>query len=1585
MMSRKMFIGLLVLSTCAAGAAHADILLSDGAPALAVTRDGKAELAFRVEVGRIQTIEVDTKGGVFVRLVIPGFHASRTEGAPELPMMNRLIAIPAGAAAQVDVRNVVTRRLKLADHGVVHPVMPAQPSLSKSADPARVPFVRDTAAYLQAEVRQPVARVVGQGRLRAMDVGRLEISPVAYFPASNEIEVIESMDVTVTFAGADALAATDLIARTWSPFFEHLYAGMAGAKGFHDDYPDRVGDVVTMVIVTPPLFASQLADFAAWKTERGFNVVTAVTGTPEVGTTAAQIQAYLHGLYNAGTPELPAPSFVVLVGDVAQMPTFTLDGDATDRPYCAVDGDLVPDMYYGRLSATNAAQLQAQLDKTMMYDQFTMPDPGYLDNVTLIAGVDGTWAPTHGNGQINYGTAHYFNASHGLTSNTYLYPASNGPVEGAIIQSVNDGVALINYTAHGSQTSWADPAMSQADVNGMTNSGKYALAIGNCCLTSTYDYGECFGETWLRAPDKGGIGYIGGSNSTYWDEDYWWGVGFHSSSQIDGTAWPYEATGLGAYDGVFHDHGEDAHLWYVTNDAIIFAGNLAVMESGSSRIEYYWNIYNLLGDPSLSTYLAPTANSVAHPSTVFVGTPALGVAADPGSYVGLTQGGVLLGAGTVGAGGTVDITYLEEPTPGVPLKLVVTAQNRVPYITELDVVVPATVTIVPAVIDVNTPTQVTVTVLDAGGVVPQPGIEIWAEGLAYATLPVVTDAAGVAVLEVTAAYGPSLDIVGQDPAQTYRLFTEPVAVDAAELTAPDLAVTTDIGLADAFALNLPGTLHATVGETGHVLYAAMPDGSLLDTAAADLTVTPDRPGQVEGIIAVSGYDLYRESFAVIEAFGTVAGTVTGGGSPLAGVTVVCVAAGGGTVFSVVTDGDGAWAAPDEVLVDGYTLEVDHFGYLPYVQPVFVGYGANTFAVELIAAPSGDFAGVVIDAVDFSPLQGTIRVFRSDTGELYRETTCAADGSFSVAALPYFTYNVQARAYHHVPVNLAIAIEQPETIRNFALEPTSGDLLVIDDGSDKSFREAKYGGKQEDVLLADAYVATAAKSAAQIAIDLEGMGFYAVVEPAATVDPATFRDYDLVVLACGDNTETLQNTVLKAALVDFAEAGGRLLLEGGELGYDHYGDAEFAAKVMHTNDWNADNAGTIAVNDAGAHILNDPNAAAVPLGLIYAGYGDSDAMTPLPDAARPLSWTGYPADASVITYDPNPAPEGGQIVFFTFNYLAVDAGRTALLENAVHWLMRPEAGDCSISGQALLLGETDHAGITVTATPNGGVLTTGPDGGFSLDGLYAGTYTVTAAKPGWLTQVLEITLAEGQDITGVSLVLTPTTVFEACSSPALPLPDYTTVTDAIVVGQSGSVGDVAVFVDVTHTWRGDLIATLTSPSGTQVQLHNRGGSSADDLHGWYPDEIVPVGDLGVFTGEPLHGAWTLAVSDNAGGDVGTFSGWCLRITYGGGPVAVAPEPSLVPQVFALHGNHPNPFNPTTTIRFDLPRPGHVRLDVFDVAGRLVRTLVDEYREGAVHAETWDGTDNSGRRAASGVYYCRVVADGNAATAKMLLLK
>jgi hypothetical protein len=98
---------------------------------------------------------------------------------------------------------------------------------------------------------------------------------------------------------------------------------------------------------------------------------------------------------------------------------------------------------------------------------------------------------------------------------------------------------------------------------------------------------------------------------------------------------------------------------------------------------------------------------------------------------------------------------------------------------------------------------------------------------------------------------------------------------------------------------------------------------------------------------------------------------------------------------------------------------------------------------------------------------------------------------------------------------------------------------------------------------------------------------------------------------------------------------------------------------------------------------------------------------------------------------------------------------------------------------------------------------------------------------------------------------------------------------------------------------------------------------------------------------------------------------------------------VPVVTALHPNVPNPFNPVTRIAFDLARDGHVSLRIYDVGGRLVRTLIDapmaRGRYAGADAAVWDGIDDAGRRVSSGVYFYRLVTSDLDASRRMVLLK
>jgi len=96
-------------------------------------------------------------------------------------------------------------------------------------------------------------------------------------------------------------------------------------------------------------------------------------------------------------------------------------------------------------------------------------------------------------------------------------------------------------------------------------------------------------------------------------------------------------------------------------------------------------------------------------------------------------------------------------------------------------------------------------------------------------------------------------------------------------------------------------------------------------------------------------------------------------------------------------------------------------------------------------------------------------------------------------------------------------------------------------------------------------------------------------------------------------------------------------------------------------------------------------------------------------------------------------------------------------------------------------------------------------------------------------------------------------------------------------------------------------------------------------------------------------------------------------------------SAVPERYELMQNHPNPFNAGTVIQFTNRRDGNVKLDVFNILGQHVRTLMDEYRGYGTYAVDWDGKDESGRSVSSGMYFYRLAAGDFTDVKKMVLIK
>ncbi len=656
-------------------AANNITLNAAGSNSLTVILNTFQQLQVSNTISSFNTLWLNTEKGEFVEISAPSYSKSNVAGAPQLPVISRMIEIPAGATARVKVISYELKEYKLSDFGITQRLLPAQLPQPKSGD--KVAFSYNKQLYESNRFYgEELARVEVAGYLRSVKLANLVISPVEYNPVTNTIRVYNNLVVEIRFDGADRAEASDIKARTRSAYFSSIFRDVLNNQP--SDAPlDTISTVpVKYVIVADPMFQEALQSFIHWKIKRGFQVIEAYTNNPAVGNTFVSIKAYLQNLYASATATDPAPTFVLLVGDVAQIPAYNCGEHVSDLYYCEYTGDYLPEVYYGRFSANNVSELMPQINKTLQYEQYLMPDPSYLNEVVMAAGSDPSYQLVWGNGQINYGTTYYFNAAHNLVSHTYLQPEpGGGNYSQNIRNNVSNGVSYANYTAHGSPDGWANPGFSISQVAALQNKDKYCLMVGNCCQTNTFNQ-NTFGEVLLRAVDKGALGYIGATDYSYWDEDYWWGVG-NGPIVTNPT---YETSGLGAYDRTFHDHGEPRSEWYSTMDQMVFAGNLAVQASNSGLKRYYWEIYCLMGDPSTMVYFSvPPPMTVDYMPFLPLGTPTFEVQTEPYAYIAISKNNILHSVAEADQNGYAYLS-LQPFTEAGYASIVVTKQNREPYI-----------------------------------------------------------------------------------------------------------------------------------------------------------------------------------------------------------------------------------------------------------------------------------------------------------------------------------------------------------------------------------------------------------------------------------------------------------------------------------------------------------------------------------------------------------------------------------------------------------------------------------------------------------------------------------------------------------------------------------------------------------------------------------------------------------------------------------------------------------------------------------------------------------------------------------------
>jgi hypothetical protein len=656
----------LVLATSApAAAAWLPIGAAQPAePEITVWTDTPTLMELEVTLPGLIAEDRPTPDGFDTYLEIPGHGHTLPIGAPAVPQVRFIVEVPLGAEFAAEAVASGTRSFSLGTGDLRARLYPTQESVSKNEERFDLRrFQRDAAAYAQAGLApESLVRLQEMGELRGHRLLLVEVSPVAYDPVAGTFLCHERVDVRIGMAGADVANTEATNERYASPAFDAL---LGQATVNHDSFLGGPRDLPTLpaglLIITTDSFVSALEPFVDWKTLKGYHPTVVTTGT--TGTTKELIKAYIQNAYD--TWPIP-PTWVLLVGDTNTIPnwTGTACSTETDLYYCTLDGgsDYLPEIAIGRFPARTVTDVNTMVEKTVDMEKLVLANgTAHTNRVAWLAASDlsGFAEYTH-----EYCISTWFGPL--AMQSIRIYERQGGTTQNAI-DALNLGIALNIYSGHGADYSWSSIPFSQTNIRNLTNLDMYPFVCSHACETGSYGLTECFGETWVITPNKGGLAFWGASNLSYWDED----------DILERRAWDHY------FSDPTYDLGTYCHLGLL---------EVYTYYSGGGRSRYYFEFYNLLGDPSADIWVTPpNAMTATHPEVVFIGQNEFTVTV---TASGVPQSNALVCAymegqtyevGYTNLSGQVTLTL--DPAPLVPGTMFVTAtkHDRTPYLGSVQV------------------------------------------------------------------------------------------------------------------------------------------------------------------------------------------------------------------------------------------------------------------------------------------------------------------------------------------------------------------------------------------------------------------------------------------------------------------------------------------------------------------------------------------------------------------------------------------------------------------------------------------------------------------------------------------------------------------------------------------------------------------------------------------------------------------------------------------------------------------------------------------------------------------------------------
>ena len=581
------------------------------------------------------------------------------KGSPDLYKLAASVIIPNLANMSVKITNSSFMDFENIE------VAPSKGNLTRDMDPSKIPFEYGSPYQTNSFYPEKLVELRDPHIVRDYRGQTVVIYPFQYNPVSKTLRVYFDMTIEIYQdgkSGINPLIKTKTFDKVDAEF-KNIYA--SHFLNNDESKYTAVEEQGKMLIISFGSFMSDMQAYVDWKNTIG--IPTEIVDVADIGNSSA-IKTYIANYYNTN-----GLTYVLLVGDAAQVPSSYSSGDS-DNDYSYIVGtDHYPDIFVGRFSAENTAHVQTMVQRTIDYEQnATIVSDYYIKNI----GIASNQGPGD-DGEYDY--EHIRNMQSDLLNYTYTYnyehfdgdqggnDASGNPTPSQVATDINSGSGIILYTGHGSTTSWGSSGFSNTDVNTLTNNDKLPFIWSVACVNGNFVGSTCFAEAWLRATNNnepsGAIATLMSTINQSWNPPM-----EGQDEMVDILVESYAANIKRTFGGI------SMNGCMQMNDTYGAAGD---------EITDTWTCF---GDPSLIVRTAVPQNmTVSHNPVILLGANQFTINCNvEGALACLTINNQIIGTAYV-SGGSAIVNFDPLTTIG-NVTIAVTAYNYIPYLADVDIV-----------------------------------------------------------------------------------------------------------------------------------------------------------------------------------------------------------------------------------------------------------------------------------------------------------------------------------------------------------------------------------------------------------------------------------------------------------------------------------------------------------------------------------------------------------------------------------------------------------------------------------------------------------------------------------------------------------------------------------------------------------------------------------------------------------------------------------------------------------------------------------------------------------------------------------